>query len=388
MMDFYDNVYYPVRAFMNGEDPYNAEQFTARYPVAFPYALHAPINLLLHVPFGLLSLRAAGIAYFVLSALLVLALAYMVLRLANVPPDGAKVFFLAGMILLTRAGHWNLVLGQRGIFLTLATCMALLYARDAPYLSGFALALSMVKPTWGVPLALLMVPCGYGRAVTIGIVLSALVNIPVFGLLAAKEGGLSSFGNVLLAGHEAWETMPGYDPATSYARVDLAATVSRFLGYSLSQLEQAVLTVAILLSAALVLRVLARQANSGSRNLSVGIICLGMLLAGYHNGYDVVLLIAPFVAVVVHGLPEQWGGVAFRRTLIWLFAIPALNWVASDSVLTAWRPSHGLWLLVTSVNGVCVTALFSGYLTLGLMRLRSSSAESSPLFATPPTTDR
>ena len=214
MMDFYGNVYYPVRALLAGEDPYDPNRFMALYPVDLPYPIHAPSNLLLHLPFGLLSPQAAGITYFVFSALLVLPLAYMCLRLTGIPHRG-KIVLLASAILLTRPGHWNLVLGQRGLFLSLATYAALVYARDAPFLSGVGIAISMIKPTWGIPLAILMLASGYGRAVLAGLVFSAITNLPVLAVLVAKEGGITPFVHVLLAARRAFEALPEVSSATS-----------------------------------------------------------------------------------------------------------------------------------------------------------------------------
>jgi Glycosyltransferase family 87 len=381
MMDFYGNVYYPVRAFLDGEDPYDPKRFMALYPVDLPYPIHAPINLLLHLPFGLLPPGAAGITYFVFSALLALPLAYMSLRLTGIPHRG-KIVLLASAILLSRPGHWNLVLGQRGIFLSLATYVALVYARDAPFLSGVGIAISMIKPTWGIPLAILMLASGYGRAVAAGLMFSAIANLPVLAVLVAKEGGVTSFVHVLLAGHRAWEALPEIGPATSYARLDAATTVSRFLGYPLSDLVQALLTAGILLTAALVLRIVTRDPESGSRDLTVGIICLGLILSGYHNGYDLVVLVGPFVALLAHGLPDR-AGRRLRWVFLGLFVVPAINWIASDAVLHAWQPSHQVWVLVTSVNGVCVAVLFVGYLRLGMKGLRPSGAESATLLPSP-----
>lgn len=278
MMDFYGNVYYPVRAFLDGEDPYDPTRFMALYPVTLPYPLHAPINLLVHLPFGLLPPRAAGITYFVFSALLALPLSYMSLRLTGIPHFG-KILLLASAILLTRPGHWDLVLGQRAIFLSFVTYVALVYARDAPLLGGLGIAISMIKPTWGIALAILMLARGYGRAVVAGLVLSLIANLPVLGVLIAREGGMTSFAHVVIAGQRAWKALPEIGPATSYARLDAAATVSRVLGHPLSDVVQALLAAGIFLVAGLVLRIVTRHPAPGSRDLTVGIMCLGLICA-------------------------------------------------------------------------------------------------------------
>jgi hypothetical protein len=64
----------------------------------------------------------------------------------------------------SRPGQWNLLLGQPALELTLPTYAALYNARRAPGLSGLALAISMYKPTFGIPLAVLtLVPSLIGR---------------------------------------------------------------------------------------------------------------------------------------------------------------------------------------------------------------------------------
>jgi Glycosyltransferase family 87 len=259
-------------------DPYDPSRFLALYPVPLPYPLHAPINLAVHLPLGLLSRGAAGLTYFLLVALLTLPLAYLCLRLSGVQPQG-KVVFLAAAILLTRPGHWDLVIGQRAIFLSLATCIALFYAGTAPWLSGAGIAISMIKPTWGIPLALLMSIGGYGPAVLAALVISCVANLPILALLVAWEGGIAGFAQTLLRALHAWQVE--MSPVTSYSRLDATTTLSRFLGHPLSGPAQVLLAVGLLLAPGVVLRALRGQSDSGARHVVIAIICLGLLLASF-----------------------------------------------------------------------------------------------------------
>jgi hypothetical protein len=128
--------------------------------------------------------------------------------------------------------------------------------------------------------------------------------------------------------------------------------------------EQALLATGILLLAVLVLRLLAKHPTRQAEALAVGIICLTTSLVGFHRGYDLVLLTAPFVAVAVPGaLPLGRG---LRWVFLALYSILALNWIATESVLQRWQPSGATWLLVTSLNGLCLVALYLGYLGLGV----------------------
>jgi glycosyl transferase family 87 len=365
MTDFYTAAYYPVQSLLHGRNPYNSDQFMALYPVTDPYPPYAPSNLLFHLPFGLVPPVLAASAYFVLTSLLTLALARLALRLADVTATTPRVFLLAGMILLSRPGHWTLLLGQVAILLTCGTYFALLHGRQFPARSGVGLFLTFLKPTFGVPLALLMWAWDRRRAMAFGVILAVLVNLPLVAILAAREGGLPRFLQLLLAGYTGWQALPGVGPESAHDRVDAASLISRFLGAPLSNSNQALLTVIILVAAAIVLRLLSRHATPASRNLAVGIICLATSIVGFHRVYDLVMLTAPFLAVAVRGLPETSGRL-LRPIFLTLFSLIAVNWLATGAVLDAWQPSRMGWLIVSSVNGLCLAVLLLGYLWLGV----------------------
>src|SRR5215831_17461570 len=67
MRDFWDLVYYPVVAFLSGENPYDTARFLALYPVDNPFPLYLPAVLLVHLPIGLLPVQTASTVYFVLT---------------------------------------------------------------------------------------------------------------------------------------------------------------------------------------------------------------------------------------------------------------------------------------------------------------------------------
>ena len=67
----------------------------------------------------------ADLTYFV-SPLLTVPLAYATIRLAGVVARVDRVLLLAGAILLSRPGHWSVLLGQTTMLLTLAAYVVLL----------------------------------------------------------------------------------------------------------------------------------------------------------------------------------------------------------------------------------------------------------------------
>ena len=352
MHDFYTTAYYPARAFLEGQSPYDAG-----------YLPFAPTHLLVHLPFALLPPGAAGVAYFLFNVLLAVPLAYLVLRLVRLEPHPARVLALAGAILLSRPGHWTLLVGQLSILLSALAYAAFLYARSRPTLAGWALSVTLFKPTWGVPLALLLWAWGRRKTAALGVALAALVNLPLMAVLAAREGGLGQLISAATSHYQDFDEL--VDPLMAKGRTDATSLIGRFLGAPLSTVGQVLLSAGILLLSAAVLRLLARHDTPAAGALAIGIICLATSLVGYHQGYDLVLLSAPFLAAALPGLSSGMPR-GLRAVVLILFSILAVNWISTESVIAALRPSPALSLVITSVNGSCVAALFLAYLALGL----------------------
>jgi hypothetical protein len=370
MNDFYSSVYYPVLAFVNGENPHDGERLKALYPQVEEYPPYLPLNLVLFLPFSLLGPGSAAVAFFAFNAILTLVLSALALRLAGSSPRLWRIVLVAALLLLSRPGHWALISGQHAIVLAVLSYVALLQARRSPVLSGLALGVCMYKLTYGVPLAVLMLASGYAPAVLVGITVAAAVNTPLLLLLAQRAGGVGPFVGKLFGGYHAWENSPGMDPGSSldpmsFNRIDLATFVSRFVGSSVPTALSIVLTLAVLALASLGLWRLARHRGRAAQDLSLALVCLGVLISVYHMTYDIVLLTAPLVALVSHGLATplpRAGKIAFGV----LFAVPCLNWALTQSALQAWQPAHHVWLAVASVNPACLVGLFGGYLALAL----------------------
>ncbi len=372
MLDFFSNQYYPVRALLDGRNPHNAAEFLAHYPVTQPYLPYSPINLLLHLPFGLLTPALAGAAYFALTALLTVLLARTTLRLTGLHPSRSNTFLLAAAVLLSRPGHTNLVVGQVAVLLTLVAYLILLDSSRSQLVGALGVAVVLLKVTFGVPLALLLYASGRKRAVLIGVAVSAAVNLPLIALFAVHEGGLGRFIQTALHTYVKYQDRP----EESYWRVDLSSTLIRFVEWPISPLAQVLLAVVLLLSAAIVLHRLSKYSTLIAGDIAIGIICLTTLLVGYHMAYDLVLATAPFAAVAWRGVPSNPSRV-WRSAFLLLFTIPAINWFATGTILSAWHPPHYAWLVVSSLNGLCVATLAGGYLLLGVQYVRRMNASSA-----------
>jgi hypothetical protein len=167
MVDFRSSVYYPAVAFLRGDNPYDPRAFLAQYPSEDTFPLYLPAILLLHAPLALLGYAGAAITFYVFTLALTLVTAFVALRMNGVDRSAALVVFVASLMVLSRPGHMNLLVGQNTLVYVLGTYLALWAAERSPIASGAGLMLACLKPTFGVPLAVLMLAQGHVRAVAI-----------------------------------------------------------------------------------------------------------------------------------------------------------------------------------------------------------------------------
>jgi hypothetical protein len=359
MNDFKTAIYCPVAIFLDGGNPYDREQFLRFCPVRDVFPLYLPATLLLHAPLGLLSIDVGTLFYFFLTVVLSLLTVWLALRLTDGSASSATVLLGAGLLLLSRPGQWNLLLGQPALELTLATYVALYWARRAPVLSGLALAVSMYKPTFGIPLAVLMLVRRDYRAVLAGALFAVALNVPPLVVLAQRAGGLDGFVQDLLRSQQAWGT--AVDPSTQVYGVDAPGLIGRLVGRRLP--PAAYLTVALLVlgAAAAALRSIRRFEGARFSHLSATIVCLGILLSVHHHAYDLVLLVLPVVALARSSLPAPFLEPRRRRGLLLLVTLLGANYVTTLSVLHRLEHHRAAWLLLASLNGFLLLAVFVVY---------------------------
>ena len=397
--DFKAAIYCPVTVFVNGGNPYDrnqlirscpravycreaglqeakssAEPFVAVQPCTpsdvFPPYL--PATLILHAPFVLLSIETAALAHFFLNVALSLAVVVFALRRTAGRVASGDVLLGAGLLLLSRPGQWNLLLGQSALELTLATFIALYRSRSAPYLSGLALAVAAYKPTFGIPLALLMVARGDTPAVAWGLAFTACLNLPPALLLVGRAGGLEPFVADLVQSQAVYQSVN--DPASQVFGIDFPGLLSRWMGGWMSSVPYALVGIVMLVVTGAVVRRVGRSGQEA--NLSATLICLGILLSVHHNAYDLVLLVAPVVFVARSSLPPIFQQRSVRHSLLALFGVLGCNYVTTFSVLHRLEHRRAAWLVLASLNGVLLLTLFLIYVAcvLGLARRLQSES--------------
>jgi len=364
LQDFRDAVYYPVVAFLDGRNPYDQAAQAQTYPVGQAFPPYLPLTLVAHLPFGLVPTVEADALYVVAVLALTAAIAALALGGAGVPMTSAATIGLTALLLLSRPGHMNLLLGQVAEQVVIGTYVALRWARTRPLLGGLGLALASLKPTYGVPLALLML---FGRgdlgAVTAGVALSGALCLAALVPLAHAAGGLAPFVASLGGSATAFAAEHTSNAWSSFARIDVVALAARVLGGVPDTWMEIVLGVMVTVAGVIGLRRLRGDDSAPTAQLGVGLVCLTLLIGSYHQAYDALLLAQPAVAL----LAGSWGrGVAAPRALRWvvlaLLAIPAVNYLATGTMVSEMTVGSPTWLVVTAVNPAALLAAWGIHL--------------------------
>ena len=332
--DFPLVIYYPGRALLTGGNPYDRATYLEQYPVSEPFAPYAPGLLLLDLPFASLPLATAEHLYVGFMVALTILLAATSLKYNGIPAIAPTAFVIAGIILLTRPGRMNYVLGNFTLQAVIATYVALRYAPTRPVVSALGLAVALIKPSFGLPLAALMVGMGAVRAVLLGAGFELVLSLPPSLILAYRSGGVGEFFADFWNSLAWYQVQKAYnDPLLSPSRIDATSLLSRLTGEPLSGWEQLVVGVILVGTGIWALRALSRASLSGSVGLTVGIAGCVIVLTGYHQPYDALVLTLPAVAATYRCLPPVLNRTLSRPVLLGIYAVLALNYLTSFRML-------------------------------------------------------
>src|SRR5262249_45478889 len=143
----------------------------------------------------------------------------------------ASILGLTAVLLLSRPGQMNLLLGQVSAQVAIGAYVALRWARTRPVLASLALALSTLKPTYGVPLAALML-FGRGDVATVvgGAAASLVLCLVAVVPLAVAAGGIGPFVTSLGGSAATFSAESSSNAWSGFARIDVVALLARLLG--------------------------------------------------------------------------------------------------------------------------------------------------------------
>ncbi len=354
MFDFHNGGYFPALAFRDGVNPY-APEMVQHYPGARTIPTYSPVVFLIHLPFAYLTVPVADVVYFVVSVLLLALLAYWSIMMSGVRPTIGGWLGIIGLFAFSRAGHVTLFTGYFTIQLVIGTMLALHYGKTKPWLAGCGMLLASGKPTYIIPLTILMLARKNFRSVIIGLTLSAVVG-------AAGIGWLASFSSVseviegIVRGEQIGREAIDKLPENTWTRLDLFGVVAKIMHWNPGNRDYLVAMLVLLIPSCIsIWRASDRESNSGGTGLTALIACLSILLSIYHHTYDCLLVAVPWIGMMFFGnqvCPEI--PASRRRQIAILLTIPAVNYISTYKI-RGWLELDNraiAWDLVTSINGV------------------------------------
>jgi hypothetical protein len=382
--DYYNGVYYPTKAFLAQDNPYS-DTYAQQYPVSRQVPLFSPLVFFIHSPFTLLDTKTSAIIYSGWLMALVLALAVLTLKVSGRQITAFTFFAVAGYLLLTRAGQVTLYNGYFTLELVIGAILALHYGNKKPALAGVGLALASCKPTYAIPLTILMLAKRNVKATLIGVSLSALFMAAGILWLAIDDSVLHVI-QIFGQSQEAHGEFPNLWPLNTWTRIDLLAIVSKWFDWRPTDSATLLTMLGVLGLPCGLLFMLTkpstRQLDSGAAGI-IGLICmLSMLVAVYHHFYDAIILVVPTAAMILRPTSD-WKHIStiHRTVLAGLINFPLLNYFSARLVVgfSGLEPDMPAYTLITSVNGICLTlALVYGTALATAMRLPSRSPAMSP----------
>ncbi len=356
--DFRDAVYYPVRSFLDGRNPYDTKTHVQFYPVGQHFPPYSPLTLLLHLPFGLVPFAISQWLYFAFNIALTVVLASVIWRLCVGRYDLGVTLGLAAVILLTRPGQMNLLLGQSSLILALATIGCLHFGGSRPWIAALFFALATIKPTYGGPLLLFLLARRHYRAAGLGVGITLAVTLPFLIHFVDLQGGLSNTWMILRENAQAFNANPGRDPLQSYTRIDSLCLLAKITHVVPSDWLEQVFALALAGGAAACVWIHHRRvSNSSALDGSATLAILVMLTCIYHHAYDLVVVWLPLIAATTSA-GKFWPGVSKSLRTIWILVISLtmLNFLSTHTFLSVVSPRSVLWTLVTSLNGIALLA--------------------------------
>jgi hypothetical protein len=356
--DFHNGIYYPSRAWLDGVSPYG-QRYVQTYPVDRAIPFFSPMVLWLHAPLAVLPLRTAEYAYFALMTAMLLGIAWGSVAMADragrlTPIDRWRWFAIAAALLVfSRAGHITLFNGYFTFLLVGAAMIAVHCAQTRPWLAGLALGLTSCKPTYAIPLALLLLARGQWRAMILG-TLSGAIGAAIGLAWLLQHQSLDAFLEQIRQAQALHRADPLELPVNSWTRIDLLAVVAKWLQLAPDDLIHLSVMVAMLIPlAALLWSRRHHPASQGAASWGGTMVLLGSIVTLYHHAYDA-MLIWPCVVGLWLGRDDQWPPmrVPFRWIVIALLLFPAMNYASTNMLLDRLSLGPTEHKLMTSINAV------------------------------------
>ena len=331
---------------------------------------YSPVVFMLYQPFTWLDLPAADITFFAFNLLLIGGLTWCTVETIGrlVKPNsqcllnwfGDKrlaTIWAFGLIMLSRSGHITMFTGYFTVQLVIGTLMSLHYSRSKPWLAGIGMLLASGKPTYIIPLAILMFFRRDFKALTIGLIMCAVVATAGIGWLSSSSS-LNVVIDGIRQGQAAFDSDPTELPVFIWTRLDAMGVLAKIYQLKPSGMQYLVAMLIMLLPIGLsIWRVRDKETDQESFGLTATITCLALLVSIYHHSYDAMLVLPVWLALLMGGKPMfSWMRDWERWALLGLLTVPVVNYAATlrfrelfqiDNLSVAWNA-------ITAANGICL----------------------------------
>jgi hypothetical protein len=369
--DFHNGVYFPSQAFAAGVSPYG-QKYADSYPVARAIPFYSPFIFAIHLPYVGMSLGVADVVHFVVLSLQILLISHVSLRFTKFPAGWSATLWLAALLVASRTSYGTLFTGYFTFEPVLATLLALEFG-DRKWWGCLGFLLACAKPTYGLPLALLMLARGQWRTVLFGGLLAVALNAAAVGWLMQSATLAELRADVEYAQTEHREDVNEL-PKNSWTRVDLLGVVAKWLRWAPNDLDHVFWMIPLIAVPCWVVWRLSRnQDEVGCASLS-GLIAGAALIASiYHHYYDLLVLVPSILALIrppsgrLTQIPKKQRWVAAASLAFVLF-----NYLTANFVLVKLNFSKPAEDVVTSTNGV-VLAIYMVWICSWGVRLSRSN---------------
>lgn len=359
MSDFY-TIYAYSKAFSDGVNPYS-ESIMQRpeYVVPRAAAPFSPFIFLIDQPLTWISINSAMVVYFVFNWILLGALAWSCLRISRLNFDWALWIWIFGFLVFSRPGHISLFTGYFTIQLVLGTLTALHFSKTKPWLAAIGLAIASIKPTYAIPLCILMLCRRDFKAVFMGALLSSVIAIGCLAWLASHSD-VATVITGIQSGQEAFHEDPTQLPINTWTRVDVAGMVAKVMQRAPGTIEYfATMIVLLIVPGIAIWKASSAESKfAGAGSLSALIVLLATLVTLYHHSYDCLLVSASIFGLLLNSkkmMPSMPRTASLSIGLLVL--VPMLNYVSTQSIRdkAGFDPLGLAWQSITMINGICLT---------------------------------
>ncbi|MEM9412173.1 MAG: glycosyltransferase 87 family protein [Planctomycetota bacterium] len=357
--DFYNGIYYPSQAFLARDNPYG-KGVTEDYPMSRPVPFFSPLVFLIHAPLAMLPQVAASIVYFGCLIAMVVFISRFAFQASQAEAKLGLVSALAACLLASRPGQIAVFNGYFTLELVIGSILAIHYPGKRPGLAVVGLVITSFKPTYAIPMFILMMARGYWRPAIIGATVSTVFAIG--GLMwIAESTSLTQCIQIALDAQSSHHEFSNLWPVNTWTRIDLVCVFAKWLGANPGDSLQLIgMVLIVLLPCVLLLRIERQNRLAGDEPFSaagpIGAICmLAMLVSLYHHFYDALILVVPAVGILLFKNNEWRNFSKFNRWLLFsLLVVPFVNYFSAKAILRKLSLDGTGYQLVTSVNGICL----------------------------------